>query len=773
VKDQRVPILLYHSISTSTNPRFKRWAVSAEMFNQHLSYLSQNRFTSITVTDLIKARTHSNVKLPERPVVLTFDDAYADFYENAFPALRRHGCVATLYVPTAYVGGTCGWLQGDGEVPRQMVTWSQLAEVSAGGIECGGHSHSHVQMDAVPVPIASAEIARCKSMLEDHIGQGVFSFAYPHGWTTANVKRLVHAAGYQSACAIKNMLSSSADDPFELARLVVTGDMDVEGLARLLHRWPSGIEIAFRDVARPVWRFVPRCRAQLKGTVSDAALRRCDQDIRCRAQVRTQGNDGEDAMGCEGLPTQPGKKKARNQVTRFEPAVMLEIEISQALRLEKPVDPKTSWDYRRALALVRLHTQPLGLIELALDQVGADADLLARSIWNALESEINSHLREDGLPEISGLDPGGLPTASAPSCLEARATFLARAPFASVVIPTHNRPHQVSALVRTVLASEYPSDKYEIIVVDNAPSTNDTEQLIEQNFGPVAQVVYAREDRPGGSHARNRGLTLAKGEIVVFADDDELVDRYWLTEMVRGFGLSNAIACVTGLVLPMESETQSQEWFEQFGGYCKGRYDHHIFNLTTHRSDHPLYPYNLGSFGSGGSMAFRRSTLGELGGFDLALGPGTPALGGEDLDAMLRVILAGHALVYTPTAIVRHPPYREYALLRNQLHGYGTGIAACLCKTLVTNPRLLPSFIGKLPKGLLFAFSAQSPRNRGKQSGFPRELTWLEHGGVLYGPVAYARSRFRLVRSASQARWSVEASRIATDAALGEAHAQG
>ena len=772
MEDQRVPILMYHSISTSTNPRFMRWSVSPEMFNQHLSYLSRNQYTSITVTDLMKARIRSDAKLPERPVVLTFDDAYADFYENAFPALRRHGFVATLYVPTAFVGGTCGWLLGDGEGARQMATWSQLAEVSAGGIECGGHSHSHVQLDAVPVSVASAEIAGCKSMLEDHLSQGVFSIAYPHGWTTGTVKRLVHAAGYQSACAIKNMLSSSTDDPFELARLVVTGDMDVEGLERLLHRRTTGIEIALREVARPVWRFVPRQRAQLKGNASEAALRRADQDIRCRAPARTPGNDWEGAMAWEDLPIHL-RKTSRSQAAGFDPATMLEIEIGRALRLEKPVDPQTGWDYRRALVLVRLHTQPLGLIELALDQVGADGDLIARAIWNALESEINSHLREDGLPEVSNLDSEGLPAAGAPSCLEARATFLARAPFASVVIPTHNRPHQVSALVRTILASDYPSEKYEIIVVDNAPSTSDTEQLIKQNFGPIAQVAYAREDRPGGSHARNRGLALAKGEIVVFADDDELADRYWLAEMVREFDLSNAIACVTGLVLPMESETQSQEWFEQFGGYCKGRYDRQIFNLTTHRSDSPLYPYNLGSFGSGGSMAFRRSVLCELGGFDLALGPGTPALGGEDLDAMLRVILAGHALRYTPAAIVRHPPYREYALLRRQLHGYGTGIAACLCKTLVTNPRLLPSFIGKLPKGLLFAFSAQSPRNSGKQSDFPRELTWLEHGGVLYGPVAYARSRFRLAHSASQVRSSKEASRFATDNALGEAGAQG
>lgn len=470
-------------------------------------------------------------------------------------------------------------------------------------------------------------------------------------------------------------------------------------------------------------------------------------------------------MGWVNLPMPTGKTNARDQIASFEPAAMLELEIGRALRLEKPVDPETGWDHRRAQVLVRLHTRPLGRIELPLHQVRSDADLLARSVWVALEPEINSHLREDGLQEVSGLGREGLHTVGVPSCLEARATFLTSAPFVSVVIPTHNRPLQVSALVRSILASEYPSDKYEIIVVDNAPSTDDTERLIDQNFGRIAQVVYTREDRPGGARARNRGLALAKGEIVVFGDDDELVDRYWLTEMVRGFDVSDATACVTGLVVPMESETQAQGWFEQFGGYCKEQCNRRVFNLTTDRADCPLYPYNLGSFGSGGSMAFRRSILREMGGFDLALGPATPALGGEDLDAMLRVILAGYTLVYAPDAIVRHPPYREYVRLRNQLHGYGIGIAACLFKTVITNPRLLPGFIGRLPKGLLFAFSTQSPRNTGKRSDFPKELTWSEYGGVLYGPLAYARSRFRLARNASQATSSVQG--IATGNASG------
>ncbi len=264
MEDLDVPILMYHSISTSTNPLFKRWAVSPELFDEHLAYLSQQRYTPITVTDLMRARTHGDKKLPSRPVILTFDDAYADFYENAFPALQRHGFVATLYVPTAYVGGASSWLRPEDETIRPMATWSQLVEMSAAGIECGGHSHAHVQMDAIPAARAQAEIQQCKALLEDHLNQEVLSFAYPHGWTTWSVKRMVRAAGYTSACAIRNMHSSPTDDPFELARLVVTGDISVADLTQLLTHHMTPLEATFRNAARPLWRFVPRSKAWLK-----------------------------------------------------------------------------------------------------------------------------------------------------------------------------------------------------------------------------------------------------------------------------------------------------------------------------------------------------------------------------------------------------------------------------------------------------------------------------------------------------------------------------
>lgn len=720
VEDQPVPILMYHSISASSNPQFTRWAVTPELFEEHLAYLDESRYTPITVTDLVNARAGGGSSLPEKPVVLTFDDAYLDFYENAFPALQRHGFVGTLYVPTAYVGETSGWLRDESETARQMASWSQLAEVSAGGIECGSHGHAHLQMDAIPLATADAEIKRSKALLEEHLGSSVFSFAYPHGWSTGAVRRLVRAAGYTSACAVKNMLSPATDDPFALGRLLVAGGMDVDALAQVMAHQMTPLEITLRTIARPVWRFKARSSARLKLYVPDAMTR--------KGQTQHQST---------------------RQPSNFQPAAMLEVEISQPLPSERPVNADTGEEYRRAFVLVRLHTQPLGLIELFAGDDGFSGAHLARGIWDALGATINEHLREDGMPEVTTLGAEGLPSMDMPPCCEAHDAFLARAPFVSVVIPTHNRPEPVTALVNSILASDYPSDQYEIIVVDNAPNSDATEQIIDRRFGDIAQVRYIREDRAGASLARNCGLAAARGDIVVFGDDDELVDRRWLTEMVRGFDRLDDIGCVTGFVVPMESQTLAQGWFEQFGGYCKEQCNRRIFNLTTHRGESPLFPYTVGSYGAGGSMAFKRSVLLALGGFDTALGPATPTLGGEDIDTMLRVILEGYTLLYEPAAIVRHPPHREYERLRGQIRGYGTGLSACLFKAIVTKPMLLPDFIGKLPHGLLFALSARSPHHAGKRADYPKELTWLEMKGMFYGPLAYLLSRRRVARAAS------------------------
>jgi peptidoglycan/xylan/chitin deacetylase (PgdA/CDA1 family) len=259
---KQIPILMYHSISRHATPKFKPFTVSPESFADQMAYLRQHAYTAMTVTQLVKVLTQEGSVLPERPIVLTFDDGFADFFTDALPVLQQYGFAATLYVTTGFIGGTSRWMQREGETTRLMLTWEQLTEISACGIECGGHTHSHPQLDTLPRVVARDEIVRCKEIIEDRLGQVVWSFAYPFGYHSATTRLLVQEAGYTSACAVKYAMSSETTDPFTLARLIVKADTSVDAFAALLTEQSSSPIITMYKSARtPLWRVARRFSA--------------------------------------------------------------------------------------------------------------------------------------------------------------------------------------------------------------------------------------------------------------------------------------------------------------------------------------------------------------------------------------------------------------------------------------------------------------------------------------------------------------------------------
>ena len=228
-----VPILMYHSISSQASPRLRKSTVAPHLFAGHMAYLAEHYYTSITVTQFVKALTGPKLGLPERPVILTFDDGFVDFYTDVLPILQHYNFIATLYITTAFVGAK-HWLKYEDGLTKPMLNWDQIAEISAAGIECGAHSHSHPQLDTLPEVVARDEIMHCKRVLEEQLGREVSSFSYPFGHYTPAVRQWVRAAGYSSACSVKNAISSTVDDPFSLARLMVTADTSVDNFATML-----------------------------------------------------------------------------------------------------------------------------------------------------------------------------------------------------------------------------------------------------------------------------------------------------------------------------------------------------------------------------------------------------------------------------------------------------------------------------------------------------------------------------------------------------------
>lgn len=155
----------------------------------------------------------------------------------------------------------------------------------------------------------------------------------------------------------------------------------------------------------------------------------------------------------------------------------------------------------------------------------------------------------------------------------------------------------------------------------------------------------------------------------------------------------------------------------------------------------PLFPFTVGDLGTGQNFAFRRDVFTELGGFDPALGTGSVTLGGEDVEAMFRILLVDKQLAYMPRAIVRHAHPDTFEQFERRVWGYGVGLTACFTKILIHKPGLLPELLRKLPRGLVYALSPRSAKNESKPPDYPRRLTRLELRGMAYGPLAYARSR--------------------------------
>jgi GT2 family glycosyltransferase len=186
-----------------------------------------------------------------------------------------------------------------------------------------------------------------------------------------------------------------------------------------------------------------------------------------------------------------------------------------------------------------------------------------------------------------------------------------------------------------------------------------------------------------------------------------------------------------------ELETPTQLYFDRKVGWS-GPGVPRLYDLDQNRIDSPLYPYLPGTFGAGANFAVTRTLLAAVGGFDEALGAGSPAGGGEDLDLFLRVLRAGLAVAYEPSAVVWHYHRRDARALRRQLVGYGSGLAALACKEL-TSWSTAPDALRRV--GPAVTRMSHTPGRGGKVNGIAG-LRTAEAWGLLMGPSRYARGRF-------------------------------
>jgi GT2 family glycosyltransferase len=428
----------------------------------------------------------------------------------------------------------------------------------------------------------------------------------------------------------------------------------------------------------------------------------------------------------------------------------------RSVDLERPLEPvelgrsARGQPYDRVLALIRLHGDTLAALEIPAPRGRLEAAELSEAIWPAVCERLHRHVRANRCAHASTVTRNalieGLPS---DTCGPPRAPT--ELPSVSVVVCTLGVAKQLSACVSSIVGQAYPN--FELVIVDNAGEDTGLRELLATWDNGGAAVRYVQEPVRGLARARNRGLAAAAGEIVAFTDDDVRVDPDWLTWLVGQFAAEPRIGAVTGLVMPACLDTEEERVFEQVNGYGRGL-DPLSFDMDCAPvRDDPLFPYWGAAFGSGNNMAFRKTTLRAIGGFDEALGPGTPTRNGEEIDAFTRTLLRGERLVYEPRAICWHHHRSTQAALRNQALGYAAGTTAVFAKWSLRDPRLLPRLL-RAAAGVL------APGGKGDRR-VPRETARLRSimrtyraQGVLYrqllgfalGPFLYAYSALRARR---------------------------
>jgi peptidoglycan/xylan/chitin deacetylase (PgdA/CDA1 family) len=226
-----LPILLYHRIDrplSTLPPITQRLTVAPRGFAAEMSWVRKHGFHPVTQRQLFAA-LEAGKPLPCRPLLVTFDDGYADVLRYAAPVLRRFGMPATMYVIT----------ERPSMVNSGFLSWGGVKELERQGFDIGSHTVTHVPLTSLSNREALEELVRSRRALEGHLGHPVQWLAYPHGAVDARIVQLAARAGYVLGVTTRPGNVQEASYPLELHRYAILDSTDVTGVADVLR--PSAV----------------------------------------------------------------------------------------------------------------------------------------------------------------------------------------------------------------------------------------------------------------------------------------------------------------------------------------------------------------------------------------------------------------------------------------------------------------------------------------------------------------------------------------------------
>ena len=210
----KVPVITYHSIDNSGSVI----STSPVVFRRQMKHLADGGHCVVSLGELVGS-FKTGTRLPAKPVVLTFDDGFGNFYTEAFPVLSEYGLLRYVFLVTDYCGKVNDWPGNSDEIPRsKLLSWHEVRELDRHGIEIGSHTMTHPDLTRLTANEIEQEIIGSQTEIEDAVGRKAATFAYPFGWKNEMVKRIV-ANIFDAACSTELGKVSAASDFYSLCRL--------------------------------------------------------------------------------------------------------------------------------------------------------------------------------------------------------------------------------------------------------------------------------------------------------------------------------------------------------------------------------------------------------------------------------------------------------------------------------------------------------------------------------------------------------------------------
>lgn len=227
-----VPILAYHSVADAGPAgELSLYRVSVDSFREQIRYLRRNGFHSITVEEWAQC-IRERRPIPGLPVIITFDDGYRDFLENAWPILERADFTATVFVVSDYIGGTAEWDRALHPEPWPLMGWEDLRMLQEHGVEIQSHTASHKDLLTLVPQAIESEGRKTIDQLRNRLGMKATAIAYPFGRSNETVVAALSACGYRIGLNTKGRVSTLEDQLMDLPRIQIDAADNLSSFAR-------------------------------------------------------------------------------------------------------------------------------------------------------------------------------------------------------------------------------------------------------------------------------------------------------------------------------------------------------------------------------------------------------------------------------------------------------------------------------------------------------------------------------------------------------------